>query len=164
MTGRFVDTGLIGESDTFWGVELAGVWGPFSMQGECGEIAVETPFFIPGSPTFNGWYADASWFLTGETRPYDKGVFGRVKVKNPIFKGGPGAWQLAGRYDVVDLSDNGGFVCAACGVQETWLVGVNWYLNDYARLMLNYNESEIDGGVNDGARIKGLGLRAQVDR
>jgi phosphate-selective porin OprO/OprP len=61
------------------------------------------------------------------------------------------------------LSDNGGFVCAACGVQETWLVGVNFYLNDYTRLMLNYNKSDINGGINDGAKIKGLGLRAQVD-
>ncbi len=29
--------------------------------------------------------------------------------------------------------------------------------------MLNYHESDIDGGVNDGAHIKGLGMRAQVD-
>jgi len=29
--------------------------------------------------------------------------------------------------------------------------------------MINYNESDIDGGVNDGAEIKGLGMRAQVD-
>jgi phosphate-selective porin OprO and OprP len=163
MTGRFVNTGAIGESDTFWGLELAGVWGPFSMQGEYGHINVDTPFFIEGNPTFDGWYADASWFLTGETRPYANGVFGRVKVKNPVFKGGPGAWQVAGRYDVANLSNNGGFTCPACGTQKTWLVGVNWYLNDNTRLMLNYNESNIDGGVNDGADIKGLGMRAQVD-
>jgi phosphate-selective porin OprO/OprP len=163
MTGRFVNTGAIGQSDTFWGLELASVWGPLSMQGEYGQIDVDTPFFIEGNPTFDGWYVDTSWFLTGETRPYDKGGFGRVKVKNPVFKGGTGAWQVAGRYDVIDLSNNGGFVCPACGTQKTWLVGVNWYLNDYTRLMLNYNESDIDGGVNDGAHIKGLGMRAQVD-
>ena len=49
------------------------------------------------------------------------------------------------------------------GELADWTLGVNWYLNDYTRLMLNYNESEIDGGFNDGAQIKGLGLRAQVD-
>lgn len=163
MTGRFVNTGAIGQSDTFWGLELASVWGPLSMQGEYGQIDVDTPFFVEGNPTFDGWYVDTSWFLTGETRPYDKGVFGRVKVKNPVFKGGTGAWQLAGRYDVIDLSNNGGFVCPACGTQKTWLFGVNWYLNDYTRLMLNLNKSDIDGGINDGADIKGLGMRAQVD-
>ena len=163
MTGRFVNTGAIGQSDKFWGLEFANVWGPLSMQGEYGQIDVDTPFFIEGNPIFDGWYVDASWFLTGETRPYDKGGFGRVKVKNPVFKGGAGAWQFAGRYDVIDLSNNGGFVCPACGTQKTWLFGVNWYLNDYTRLMLNYNESDIDGGVNSGAHIKGLGMRAQVD-
>ena len=163
MTGRFVNTGTIGQSDTFWGLEFAGVWGSFSMQSEYGRIDIDTPFFIEGNPTFDGWYVDASWFLTGETRPYDKGGFGRVKVRKPVFKGGTGAWQVAGRYDVIDLSNNGGFVFPACGTQKTWLVGVNWYLNGHTRLMINYNESDIDGGVNDGAEIKGLGMRAQVD-
>jgi len=40
---------------------------------------------------------------------------------------------------------------------------VNWYLNDYTRLMLNVNQSTIEGGVNDGAEITGVGMRAQVD-
>jgi phosphate-selective porin OprO and OprP len=163
MADRFVDTGSVGQSDTFWGLEAAVVLGSFSAQAEYGELSVDTPSFIAGNPTFEGWYVDASYFLTGERRPYDKGSFGRVKVKNPVWKGGKGAWQIAGRYDVIDLSDNSGFVCAACGEQATWLLGVNWYLNDYTRLMLNYNESKIDGGINEGAKIKGLGLRAQVD-
>jgi phosphate-selective porin OprO/OprP len=90
-------------------------------------------------------------------------VFGRAKVKNPVFNGGPGAWQVAGCYDVVDLSNIGGFTCPACVTRKTWLVGVNWHLNDNTRLMVNYNESNIDGGVDDGADIKGLGMRAQVD-
>ena len=44
----------------------------------------------------------------GETRPYKDGVFQRVKVKNPVVwskGGGWGAWQLAARYDVLDLTD-----------------------------------------------------------
>ena len=56
------------------------------------------PFLDVPDPTFNGWYVDASWFLTGETRPYKDGVFQRVKVKNPVTwsKGsGWGAWQIA---------------------------------------------------------------------
>jgi len=46
---------------------------------------------------------------------------------------------------------------------------VNWHLNDNARLMFNYNQSDIGGGDiagtnrNDGATIKGFGARAQVD-
>ena len=61
------------------------------------------------SPTYKGWYVDASWFITGETRNYEaeEGIFGRTKVKKPVFRRqrGWGAWQIAGRYDVIDLSD-----------------------------------------------------------
>jgi phosphate-selective porin OprO and OprP len=174
LTDSFVNTGAISKSDTFWGLELAGVWGPFSVQSEYGQLDADTPASIGGRPTYKGWYVDGSWFLTGERRPYAKGAFGRVKVKNPVSKGGKGAWQIAGRWDVIDLLDSS-FGCPVsvsflpsgrqflCGKQSTWLVGINWYLNDYTRLMLNYNQSEIDGGFNDGAKIKGLGLRAQVD-
>ncbi|WP_045365566.1 OprO/OprP family phosphate-selective porin [Methyloceanibacter caenitepidi] len=172
LADRFIETPYIGESDTFWGLEGAVVWGSFSIQGEYSQNKVDVASSIANvSPTYDGWYIDASYFLTGETRPYKDGVFGRVKVNNPVFDGGGwGAWQIAGRYDVLDLSDQaaaiaaGGVVsCAACGEQKTWLVGVNWYLNDYTRLMLNVNQSEIAGGINDGAEVTGVGMRAQID-
>jgi phosphate-selective porin OprO/OprP len=137
------------------------------------------------NPTYTGWYVDASWYLTGETRNYDApgGTFGRTKVKNPVWNGsgGWGAWQIAGRYDVIDLSDkaqamNTSYGCNECGEQETWLFGLNWLLTDYTRLMLNVTQSQITGGnngfakgsntgfnKNDGADITGVGLRAQVD-
>ena len=73
------------------------------------------------SPTYDGWYVDASWYLTGETRNYEAstGEFGRTKVKNPVYggSGGWGAWQIAGRYDVIDLSDKGAAMAAAYGLQ-----------------------------------------------
>jgi phosphate-selective porin OprO/OprP len=168
LANRFVATPQIGEADTFWGLEGAVVLGSFSVQGEYAQNSVETPTALASAnPTYNGWYADASWFLTGESRSYRDGMFGRVKVRNPVYRGsgGWGAWQVAGRYDVVDLSDKSSAIpgCTECGEQRTWLVGVNWYLNDYMRLMLNVNQSEIEGGVNDGADITGLGMRAQVD-
>ncbi|ODR97881.1 hypothetical protein AUC68_10085 [Methyloceanibacter methanicus] len=173
LADRFIATPYIGESDTFWGLEGAVVLGSFSLQGEYSQNRVEVaPGIANADPTYTGWYVGANWFLTGESRPYKNGVFGRVKVKDPVFdgSGGWGAWQIAGRYDVLDLSDQadkitaGGVVtCSACGEQVTWLLGVNWHLNDYTRLMLNVNQSEIDGGVNDGAEITGVGMRAQVD-
>ena len=171
LTDRFVDTGLIGEADTFWGAEFAWIWGPFSIQAEYARNQVDVPVSIAtASPTYDGWYVDASWYLTGEMRDYNKGVFSRPKVKRPVNEGGPGAWQIAARYDVIDLSDQaaaiaaGGIVsCAECGEQKTWLLGVNWWLNDYTRLTFNYAQSDISGGVNNGATIQGAGLRAQVD-
>ena len=32
-----------------------------------------------------------------------------------------------------------------CGEQRTWIVGVNWYLNDYVRLMFDYAEADLSG-------------------
>jgi len=103
-------------------------------------------------------------------RHYKKGAFNRPKVKRPVNEGGPGAWQIAARYDVIDLSDQaaaiaaGGIVsCAECGEQKTWIFGVNWWLNDYTRLTFNYAQSDISAGVNNGATIQGAGVRAQVD-
>ncbi|MEX1059457.1 MAG: porin [Methyloceanibacter sp.] len=225
LANRFVNTGRIGDSDFLWGLEAAAVWGPLSVQGEYAQLDVDlpggalirrnppppgpNPFTGIPDPTYNGWYADASYFLTGETRPYKDGKFERVKVKNPVTwsKGsGWGAWQIAGRYDLLDLSDSGfnaaggcrnislgvntltGAVPASlaeCGEQETWLIGVNWYLNDYVKLMFNYNESKLSNypttGIPaanpaittlpagtqvrgfDGATIKGFGMRAHID-
>ena len=115
-------------------LEAAFVWGPFSMQGEYAQLEADIPAELlrrrsvrQVSPTYDGWYVDASWYLTGETRNYEaaEGIFGRTKVKNPVFggSGGWGAWQIAGRYDVIDLSDKAAFIpgCSECGDQQTWL-------------------------------------------
>lgn len=208
LADRFIATPQIFTEDTFWGVEGAVIWGPWHVVGEYTELEAKVASgtcvagfddcfpgdaFFPGSnPTYNGWYVETGFFLTGETRSYKKGAFGRVKVKNPVIGGGKGggwgAWQIAGRYDVIDLTSNAttfvgirnaadddvGFECTQCGEQETWLIGVNWWLNDYTRFLFNYNESDIKGGAlllpsgasankNNGATIRGFGMRAQVD-
>ena len=123
LADRFVQTPQIFDEDTFWGVEGAVIWGPVHVVGEYTELqpeivrtkSAQDGDFAPVSccngsdPTYNGWYIEAGWFLTGETRSYKEGEFGRIKVKNPVLGGGRGggwgAWQIAGRYDVVDLSD-----------------------------------------------------------
>lgn len=180
LAERFISTPEIFEEDTFWGLEGAVIWQQFHVVGEYTQLkGVIDPLFAPGpDPTYNGYYIEAGWFLTGETRGYDEGEFARVKVKNPVFGGsrGWGAWQIAGRYDVLDLTDKAKAIadCELCGEQKTWLIGVNWHLNDYTRVMFNYNQSDIGGGalvktngdisnLNSGAKIKGFGMRAQVD-
>ena len=190
LADRFVDTPQIFSEDDMFLLEAAFVWGPFSMQGEYAQLEADIPENIQSldfpttdprvSPTYNGWYVDASLYLTGETRNYEAstGEFGRTKVKRPVFggSGGWGAWQIAGRYDVIDLSDEAVNIaaCSECGNQETWLIGLNWLLTDYTAVKLNVTQSKITGGNggnlpgtgfnrNDGADITGVGLRAQVD-
>lgn len=172
LANRFIATPQIFDRDTFWGLEAAYVHGPWSIQGEYTQLHGDvSPVFAGPNSTYRGWYVEGSWFVTGETRPYKNGAFDRVKVLNPVFEGGHGAWQLAARYDVLNLSDNAALIptCTMCGEQKTWQLGVNWHLNDNARLIFNYNQSDIGGGNiagtnrNDGATIKGFGARAQVD-
>jgi phosphate-selective porin OprO and OprP len=194
LADAFVDTPQFADEDNMWHLEAAFVWGSFSMQGEYAENEVTGFRFplAPGgatasnlsvNPTYTGWYADASWYLTGETRNYlgSEGIFGRTKVKNPVWggSGGWGAWQIAGRYDVLDLSDkaeamNAVYGCSECGTQETWLFGLNWLLTDYTALKLQVSQSRITGSNGDnepgsgfnknkGADITGVGLRWQVD-
>ena len=61
-----------------------------------------------GDPTFDGYYVQAGYFLTGEHRPYvfGRGGFGRVKPKSIFGKDdGRGAWEIAARYSTLDLTD-----------------------------------------------------------
>lgn len=177
LADRFVATPFIGEDDDMFILEGAVVYNRFSVQGEYAQLETNIPGTIaPGvSPTYDGWYVEGSVFLTDDMRNYKSstGSFGRVKPKNPVSEGGWGAWQLAGKYDVLDLSDAAGLInastapnavmCTDCGEQETWLIGLNWWMTDYTALKFNVTQSEISGGANDGATISGFGARAQID-
>lgn len=159
LADRFVATTRIADSDMLVGLEAAAVFGPFALQGEYMRLSTDTPVTGDVEPSFDGFYVSGSWFLTGESRKYSGGNFSRVSVKSPVNEGGMGAFQLAARFDTIDLSDNP----VMGGTQDSYIFGVNWHLNNYMRLMANYNISDIEGGVDDGAKIKGLGVRAQVD-
>jgi len=177
LADRFVATPTIGESDDMFVLEGALVYKSFSVQSEYAQLDSDLP---PGlgtnaSPSYNGWYVDGSWWITGEMRNYESktGEFGRTKIKNPVrFRGsggGWGGWEIAGRWDVINLGDdstilnNAGIDCSKCGDQRTWLIGLNWWLNDYTAMKLQVSQSDIAGGVNDGAEITAAVLRAQVD-
>ncbi len=178
LADRFVATPRIGADDDLFVLEGAFVWNRFSLQGEYAQLETDVPVTISSvSPTYAGWYVDASLFLTDDMRNYkaDTGNFGRVKVKNPVSggSGGWGAWELSGRYDTIDLSDGAAafnasttrnaVMCTDCGEQKTWLVGLNWWMTDHTAMKLQVSQSEISGGANNGADITGVGLRAQVD-
>ena len=136
LAPRFVDTGDIPTDGVDrLGIEAAWVCGPLSLQGEYMRSWVDTD---GATPSFHGQYVQASYFLTGEHRPYKtgRGAFDRVKVQRPFLfdGGGPGAWEVAARYSVIDLADEdvrGGRLSDVTG-------GVNWHLNDNVRVSANY--------------------------
>lgn len=96
-------------------------------------------------PTFDGFYVQLTWALTGERRDYSTrwGVFGGVEPKRTLFNGGPGAIELALRYGEADLRDVG----IEGDTGETLAAGVNWYPSDNLRASVNYvriTEDEFD--------------------
>ena len=128
-----MDTGAIPEvhDDVKLGAEFAGVAGPLSVQGEYTTEQVNRQ--TGARLNFAGWYAQAGYFLTDDSRAatYADGVFGRVDPH-----GRYGAWQLALRYDAVNLND-ADFVG---GEEANLTAGLNWYANRFLRMSMNYVE------------------------
>jgi phosphate-selective porin OprO/OprP len=169
---RSVDTGVIpdAENDVWLGGELAFVSGRFSAQSEASNTWLQRSSGNDDATGLWGGYLGASWFLTDDSRTYDPedGVFNRVAVKDPVHDGGIGAWQLGARLDFVDLNDGSADVRG--GEQYSTILGINWYLNDHIRMMLDgawtkvvdarESDAAATGSGND---IFGVGARAQVD-
>ena len=114
-------------------LEAAMVMGPFSLQGEYYKASVKSGDANPDAD-FSGYYVLGSYFFTGESRPYKGGKFGKVKPRSES-----GAWELVGRYSVLDGIDNNG---GRKGTNVT--VGVNYYLDQSMRFMLNYIDTSLD--------------------
>jgi len=144
-----------------WGLEGALVLGPFALQSELLRsdlvfmrehrnltfFNLDRPLKMPDRH-FDGYYVQASYFLTGENRMYDPitGSFGRVIPRRNFLprNGDWGALELALRYDMLDLDDFDVRSGVIGGKARNWTAGVNWYLNPNMRVMLNYVRSQID--------------------
>jgi phosphate-selective porin OprO/OprP len=127
------------------GLETSGLYGPFSVGAEYTRMWIDRK--LKGTALANGnnnlemdgWYADAAWTITGESRKYKQGKFYKVEpAKNFSLKNGTwGAWELATRYSAVDLND-GAF---HGGKASNVTVALNWYFNNNFRLMADYNRA-----------------------
>ena len=93
LASYVVDTGdMVADGALVVGAEAAWVNGPFSLQGEYLHSWVHED--NSQTPNFDGLYASASWFLTGESRPYDPatGSFNRL-IPRRNFDFGTHDWQ-----------------------------------------------------------------------
>ncbi len=147
---NFVDTGTFTDVDDYLslGAEVAVVHGPVYAQAEY--IRTKLSRKMMRDPTFDGWYVQAGWFLTGESRPYTfKGAkFKAVKPKGIVGRGGIGAWELGVRYSTIDLTDSG----VVGGEMDNVTLGLNWFPTPGLRFSANYIKVlEMDrlGNVHD---------------
>ena len=158
----YVDTGEIAGADRIGrlGLEASQVAGRFSWQTEV--IGARVHREGRGMADFWGAYAFVSWFLTEDSRNYDfgGGSFGKISVNRPIRGDGWGAFELAFRASYVDLSDGD----VVGGRQKNLSAGLNWYMNQRYRLMVNLVKVlDVDrpGSEFDGLDPLSLSLRLQ---
>jgi len=134
---RLVDTGIWPEVGTgsALGLELAGSRGPVTMRSEF--YRAEWSRSDANNPNFKGWYAEASWFLTGEMANYRDGKFIRPNISSDR-----GAWEVAVRFSAIDLNDED----VQGGTENNLALGVNWYSRTHWRFMANLIKVKADDG------------------
>jgi phosphate-selective porin OprO and OprP len=132
-------------------------WRNLLVQGEYYQINVDQ-LVAPNKPNpvlgFNGGYVEAGWVITGEPIRYSVGsaAFARPKVAEPFsIGGGIGAWELSARYSATNLNSNvvpgvaqsvtGG---VNGGFQQVAGVLVSWYPDDWVRLYLQGQYTNVD--------------------
>ncbi len=120
------------------GLEANGLYGPFTVGGEYTHTWLDREGAGNSNLTFDGWYGEASWTITGESRKYKTGKFYKVEpTRNFSFaNGGLGAWELATRYAEADL--NSGTIRG--GQMSNLTIALNWYVNNNIRFMADYNK------------------------
>ena len=135
-----IDSGDIGAVDDLTAnLELATVWGPFSVQSELYGCHIN----LAGGEKAQlyGYYVHGSYFLTGENRIYERyGQHGAQFGRNVPFSNfftvpgcrGPGAWELKVRNSNLDLGQLGD------GQYQDITAGLNWYWSDRTRVMLEW--------------------------
>jgi len=137
----FVDTGKFPATQT----RISGIEAYYRPRS----LLVGTEYFFEnvkspekGNPSFNGGDVFISWLPTGEVRVYNTrgGFFDQISPLRPVFNGGPGAWELVGRFSYIDLDSGpvqGG---------KFWRITpmVNWHMSDNVRLEFVYGYGSLN--------------------
>jgi len=184
---RLVDTGLIsGQNVCMVTPEFMVYWGRFALLSEgslnwvsnASSINATTGAATPiGNQFYWGWYAQASCFLTGEQRTYNKryGTYARVipnenawlvRDEDGNFNGGLGAWEVLFRYDYINVNvvnntlPGAPGIVGGSGIMNSYTAGVNWHINPNCRLMFNYTVAgrEMQAAAGN-AILQGIGTR-----
>jgi phosphate-selective porin OprO/OprP len=168
-----------------WNLESAVTYNNFLAQGGYFKYGVDQRGITSlRGLGFDGWYAEASWVLTGESRGYSAANAAFTNPKPRVnfspSDGGWGAFELAGRYSTLDLNDNQGAVGGALpaggvrgGEQRIATVGLNWYPNQALKFTLqaqNVQASKIGtttavppvANANLGQNFNTIALRSQL--
>jgi phosphate-selective porin OprO/OprP len=181
---RVVDSGpLVADNAQLYNLQALLILGPFSLQAESYWVqaneALESKTKTRTDLSYSGFYVEASYFLTGENRRYNRAtasidrsvvlekfflVNGEGGWRNLHF--GRGAWQLISRYEYIDLG-NPVVTHDFQGREQDVVLGVNWFLSPTFRVQFNYVLAHIDGlntlDTNQSGTVHAFGTRFQWD-
>jgi phosphate-selective porin OprO/OprP len=183
---RLIDTGVItGTGQALLGTEFLWIRGPFSVQAEYGwdfvngAIAGTNPIAPAQNLAFSGGYVQLAYTLTGENRSYDRrlGTLAReyygksgpysdaylIRDDEGYLHCGSGAWEVAARYDYVNLNDGTGTGRIVGGIANGVTLGLNCYLNNNFNIMLDWVYDQRDDVPRNSAQgwVSGIGTEVQ---
>ena len=134
--------------------------GRFGLLGEYTEVSQDVSRTVgtavrSGAVDTTAWQLAATWFLTGEEASF------RGFKPNSLFavgKDGWGAFELAARYHQLSI-DGAAFEGGAASFADPavsarkatgYTLGLNWYLNQNVKWVLNYEHTIFEGGAPGG--------------
>jgi phosphate-selective porin OprO/OprP len=119
----FVETGpLKADGAILYDMELSWRGGPFWVSTELIRNHIRSSDL--GTPVLGGYHISGTWVITREMRKYNRrnGTMGPVPVSRSLYQGGPGAWELAGRFSSIDLNEGS----VEGGEMAIFSFGLNW--------------------------------------
>lgn len=150
LLNLLADTGAVGaESQTLFNLQTVATAGPVSVQAEYLADRLAGARVGAGPPLgvvrYQGFYAQALYLLTGESRGFDPATATQTRVvpARDFGDGGWGAWEVGARYTLVDLNDGG----VAGGRVSSVTVGANWYWTQNVKLQVNYDYADLSRGL-----------------
>lgn len=151
---KLINTGnIVARNGYTAGVEFAAQKGPFLLQGEYERLGVSRAD-VASHPSFDGWYVEGLWTLTGEPRVYNRGAAAfDAPIPSRPFNWNDrtwGAFEFGVRYADADLDYLQGLAGTPQpklgirgGDERNVSVDLNWYPNSVVKFMLDYEHVNI---------------------
>lgn len=146
---KYLDTDVIKgvDHELLYTIEAAGSYEGLRYEaayiGNTVKLKDDSPMTNKLDKNFGGWYAQAGYLLFGGRQRYDSNgaKFNRVERGRKW-----GDIEVAARYEYLNLNDFDGDVYG--GSAQAYTLGVNYWVNNNVKLMINYQYNDNDRFAN----------------
>ena len=125
--------------------EFAGYWKGLRWEGAY--LANDVQRINASDPNMHlwGWYAQAGWLLFGGRQRYDSNG---AKFTRPSRGQKWGDLELCARYEYIDFNNKHADIKTSFGAAQAFTLGLNYYVNDHFKVMVNYQFNDNDRYAN----------------